>query len=152
MSDEVTDLLQHLIRNECVNDGTATSGHEVRSADVLESYLEGAGLDLERYEPAPGRTSLVGRIEGTDPNAPTLLLMGHTDVVPVNPDGWRHDPFGGVRAIAGVDFKLAPGEYYSLKSVRTGLEKARESWIEVARAEGRAIPPPAYRAAVSQAV
>jgi hypothetical protein len=21
--------------------------------------------------------------------------MGHTDVVPVNPDGWRHDPFGG---------------------------------------------------------
>ena len=21
--------------------------------------------------------------------------MGHTDVVPVNPAGWRHDPFGG---------------------------------------------------------
>ena len=21
--------------------------------------------------------------------------MGHTDVVPVNPDGWRNDPFGG---------------------------------------------------------
>ena len=21
--------------------------------------------------------------------------MGHTDVVPVNPSGWRHDPFGG---------------------------------------------------------
>ena len=21
--------------------------------------------------------------------------MGHTDVVPVNADGWRHDPFGG---------------------------------------------------------
>ena len=95
MSTEVTDLLQHLIRNECVNDGTATSGHEVRSADLLETYLEGSGVDLERYEPAPGRTSLVGRIEGTDPDAPTLLLMGHTDVVPVNPDGWRHDPFGG---------------------------------------------------------
>ena len=95
MSDEVTDLLQHLIRNACVNDGTDASGQEVRSADLLETYLEGAGLDLERYEPAPGRTSLVGRIEGTDPDAPTLLLMGHTDVVPVNPDGWSHDPFGG---------------------------------------------------------
>jgi acetylornithine deacetylase/succinyl-diaminopimelate desuccinylase-like protein len=95
MSDEVTDLLQQLIRNACVNDGTEESGHEVRSADVLESYLEGAGLDIERYEPAPGRTSLVTRIEGTDRDAPTLLLMGHTDVVPVNPDGWRHDPFGG---------------------------------------------------------
>ena len=32
------------------------------------------------------------------------------------------------------------------------VEKARESWIEVARAEGRVIPPPAYRAGVSQAV
>jgi acetylornithine deacetylase/succinyl-diaminopimelate desuccinylase-like protein len=43
----------------------------------------------------PGRASLIARIEGTDPTAPTLLLMGHTDVVPANPDGWRHDPFGG---------------------------------------------------------
>jgi acetylornithine deacetylase/succinyl-diaminopimelate desuccinylase-like protein len=95
MTSEVTDLLQHLIRNACVNDGTASSGHEARSADLLATYLEGSGLDLERYEPAPGRTSLVTRIEGSDPTAPTLLLMGHTDVVPVNPDGWRHDPFGG---------------------------------------------------------
>ena len=95
MSDEVTDLLQHLIRNACVNDGTAESGQEVRSADLLESYLEGDGVDLARYEPVPGRASLVARIEGTDRDAPTLLLMGHTDVVPVNPDGWSHDPFGG---------------------------------------------------------
>ena len=42
----------------------------------------------------PGRSSLVARIEGSDPNAPSLLLMGHTDVVPVNPDGWSRDPFG----------------------------------------------------------
>jgi len=95
MSDEVTELLQGLIRNACVNDGSVESGQEVRSADLLETYLEGGGIDLERYEPEPGRTSLVGRIEGTDPSAPTLLLMGHTDVVPVNPDGWSRDPFGG---------------------------------------------------------
>lgn len=95
LAPEVTDLLQHLIRNECVNDGQVTSGQEVRSADVIETYLEGPGLDLERYESAPGRTSLVGRIEGTDPEAPTLLLMGHTDVVPVTPSGWSRDPFGG---------------------------------------------------------
>ena len=100
MSDEVTDLLQNLIRNACVNDGTDASGDEVRSADVLASYLEGSGLDMERYEPAPGRTSLITRIEGHDPAAPTLMLMGHTDVVPANPAGWRHDPFGG-ELIAG---------------------------------------------------
>jgi acetylornithine deacetylase/succinyl-diaminopimelate desuccinylase-like protein len=92
---ESADLLAQLIRNECVNDGTPESGGESRSVDLLAQYLGDTGLDLERYEARPGRESLVARIEGSDPNAPTLLLMGHTDVVPVNPDGWRRDPFGG---------------------------------------------------------
>ncbi|MEZ5279866.1 MAG: M20/M25/M40 family metallo-hydrolase [Acidimicrobiales bacterium] len=92
---QTVELLQTLIRNQCVNDGTAQSGNEVRSADVLQTFIEGSGVDVERYEAAPGRVSLVARIEGSDPAAPSLCLMGHTDVVPVNPDGWRRDPFGG---------------------------------------------------------
>lgn len=92
---EVTELLQSLIRNACVNDGTLSSGQEVKTSDVLANILAGSGLDLQTYEAAPGRTSLVTRIEGSDPSAPTLLLMGHTDVVPVNPDGWQRDPHGG---------------------------------------------------------
>jgi len=90
---EVTDLLRTLVRNGCVNDGTEASGGEVRSADTISSYLGGSGLDLQHFEPRPGRRSLLARIEGTDPTAPTLLLMGHTDVVPVNLDGWSRDPF-----------------------------------------------------------
>jgi acetylornithine deacetylase/succinyl-diaminopimelate desuccinylase-like protein len=90
-----TELLQTLIRAACVNDGTPDSGEETRNADILESYLAGAGLDVERYESRPGRGSIVARIEGTDPDAPTLCLMGHTDVVPVSYDGWSRDPFGG---------------------------------------------------------
>jgi acetylornithine deacetylase/succinyl-diaminopimelate desuccinylase-like protein len=95
VTDEVVDLLQHLIRNACVNDGSVASGNEARSVDVLRQYLGDSGLDVETYEPAPGRTSLVARIEGRDPAAPTLLLMGHTDVVPVSPERWQRDPFGG---------------------------------------------------------
>jgi acetylornithine deacetylase/succinyl-diaminopimelate desuccinylase-like protein len=91
---EATELLRQLIRNQCVNDGRVESGQETKSVDLLGNYLEGAGLDLERYEPQPGRTSLVARIEGSDPQAPSLLLMGHTDVVPVNREGWSRDPFG----------------------------------------------------------
>src|SRR5258708_7107002 len=90
---EVTDLIQQLIRNACVNDGKVESGGEVRSVDLLDDYLGRSGLDVERFEPMPGRSSLVARIEGTDPTAPSLLLMGHTDVVPVNVDGWSRDPF-----------------------------------------------------------
>ena len=92
---QTVEMLQALIRNECVNDGRAESGEEVRNSDLLQTYLEGAGLDVETYEPAPGRKSMVARIEGTDPNAPAVCLMGHTDVVPVSPDGWTEDPFGG---------------------------------------------------------
>jgi acetylornithine deacetylase/succinyl-diaminopimelate desuccinylase-like protein len=90
---EATELLQHLIRNACVNDGSPGSGQEVRSADTLAAWLD--GIDLQRYEPLPGRQSLVAKLEGSDPSAPGLLLMGHTDVVPANPDRWRRDPFGG---------------------------------------------------------
>lgn len=92
---ETTDLLQLLIRNACVNDGRPESGEEARNADLLAQYLGTSGLDTERFSPRPGRESVVARIEGSDPAAPTLLLMGHTDVVPVNPDGWHADPFGG---------------------------------------------------------
>lgn len=92
---ESVELLQTMIRNECVNDGSEDSGHESRNADVLVHALEGRGLDIDRYEPVADRASVVARIEGSDPSAPSLCLMGHTDVVPVSPDGWRHDPFGG---------------------------------------------------------
>lgn len=95
LTNETVELLQTLIRNRCVNDGTAASGDEVRNADVLQQVIEGAGVDVERFDAAPGRTSIVARIGGSDPDAPSLCLMGHTDVVPVNESGWREDPFGG---------------------------------------------------------
>ncbi len=95
LTGETVELLQLLIRNECVNDGTPDSGSETRNSDLLVDFLGTTGLDVEQYESRPGRGSVVARIEGSDPTAPTLCLMGHTDVVPVNPDGWSNDPFGG---------------------------------------------------------
>ena len=50
-----TELLQALIRNECVNDGTPDSGEEVRNADLLQTYLEGGGLDVAALRSRPGR-------------------------------------------------------------------------------------------------
>ncbi|HZX56536.1 MAG TPA: M20/M25/M40 family metallo-hydrolase, partial [Ilumatobacteraceae bacterium] len=95
MTGETVELLQAMIRNRCVNDGTAESGFETRNADLLRAFLGSSGLDVEQFEPTPARGSLVARIEGSDPDAPSLCLMGHTDVVPVNESGWSRDPFGG---------------------------------------------------------
>ena len=91
----MVELLQQLIRNQCVSTGYPSVGEEGRNAETLAAVLEGPGLDLEMVEPVPGRASVVARIEGSDPNAPSLCLLGHTDVVPVEPDGWSRDPFAG---------------------------------------------------------
>ena len=92
---ESVELLQTLIRNACVNKGIPESGFETKNADVLEAYLGGVAA-VERYEKIAGRASLVARIEGSDPSAPGLVLMGHTDVVPANENGWsKAAPFSG---------------------------------------------------------
>ncbi len=89
LAGRTTELLQAMIRNACVNDGTVGSGHEARNARAVADVLDGLSLEVEWVEPQPGRTSLVARLRGTDPDAPSLALVGHTDVVPVEPEGGR---------------------------------------------------------------
>ena len=88
------DLLCALIRNECVNDGTPDSGGEHRSVATLAEFLGSAGTV---FEPHPGRQSSLYRVPGSQPGAPRLMLMGHTDVVPASEGGWTHPPFAAIR-------------------------------------------------------
>ncbi len=92
---EVTDLIRELIRNACVNDGSVGSGGEHRSVATLTAYLDGVDCEIATFEPRPGRESLVARIPGSEAGAASLMLMGHTDVVPANPETWQRDPFAG---------------------------------------------------------
>ncbi len=94
-SAEVSELLVALIQDACVNDGTPDSGQETRAASTLESYFGEPG---ESFEPHPGRRSVLYRIPGTNSSAPSIMLMGHTDVVPVSLEGWSVDPFSGKRS------------------------------------------------------
>jgi acetylornithine deacetylase/succinyl-diaminopimelate desuccinylase-like protein len=91
---EVGELLTALIANACVNDGTPDSGHEFRSVATLDGFL---GTPERVFEPHPGRQSALYRVPGRDPGAPSLMLLGHLDVVPVTPSGWSVDPFAGER-------------------------------------------------------
>ncbi|MGC2240902.1 MAG: acetylornithine deacetylase, partial [Acidimicrobiia bacterium] len=78
MNEEVVQLLRALIVNACVNDGTPGSGNESLSVSTIMDFL---GVEGQVFEPAPGRQSVVYRIEGSEPGAPSLALVPHLDVV-----------------------------------------------------------------------
>ncbi len=90
---EAVEPMVAMIRNACVNTGDPTSGHEIRSVRTIQEYLGEPGTVIE---PIPGRASVIYRVEGTEPNGQTLLLIPHLDVVPANAAEWSHDPFSGI--------------------------------------------------------
>lgn len=87
-------MLSTLIRNACINDGSGDACEEP-NADVLLNLVSVPGVDVLKVDAAPGRRSVVARWPGTDPQAPALMLLGHTDVVPTDASQWLHDPFCG---------------------------------------------------------
>ena len=80
LTDDTIALLQNLIQNGCVNYFSADSGQEATNADTLEAFFAGTDVLVERYEPHPGRVSISFTVEGTDPSAEPLTLLGHTAV------------------------------------------------------------------------
>jgi len=89
LRDEVTDLLQRLIRVDTTN----PPGNETAAAELLRDYLEANGVACELIAKVPERANLVARLEGGD--GPSLLLLGHTDVVLADPARWSVPPFSG---------------------------------------------------------
>ena len=93
---EATELLRTLIRNGCVNDRRRPPPATRRAAWTRwRTYFAGAGSPASATPRSPAARASSRASRARDPKAPRLLLMGHTDVVPVNPDGWQRDPFGG---------------------------------------------------------
>ncbi|TPW70928.1 M20/M25/M40 family metallo-hydrolase [Schumannella sp. 10F1B-5-1] len=88
-------IARDLIRFDTTNHGEGRSNGETEAAEYLEAELRSMGLAPQLFDAAPGRTSVVARVEGADPSRPALVLHGHTDVVPADPANWTVDPFGG---------------------------------------------------------
>jgi acetylornithine deacetylase/succinyl-diaminopimelate desuccinylase-like protein len=83
--------------SDLIRINTSNPTHPERpAADYVGEALREVGLDARRFEPAPGRTSLVARLPGRDPSLPPLLVHAHLDVVPAAAEEWAEDPFGGV--------------------------------------------------------
>ncbi|MCV7229194.1 M20 family metallopeptidase [Mycolicibacterium komossense] len=75
-------------------------GDETAIISLLSDALTGLGAQVEVFEAAPGRLSVLAMVAGaSEPGAErrlTLLINGHIDVVPVVESEWMTPPFDGV--------------------------------------------------------
>lgn len=71
-------------------------GNEKLVVDYLKNVLEREGIETKIFALDPQRPNLVARLRGSGKKRP-VLIMGHTDVVKVDPVKWSHPPFSATR-------------------------------------------------------
>jgi acetylornithine deacetylase/succinyl-diaminopimelate desuccinylase-like protein len=126
---EAIDHLVELVQIPSVN----PPGNETEVAEYVKAVLAAEGIESRLYALDPARANLVARIEGNGSKQP-ILIMGHTDVVGVQPEKWYADPFSGMRQdgyIYGrgtLDDKdnVAAGMMVMIRLKRLGVELDRD--------------------------
>lgn len=89
-SEETVQFLRDLVRIDTTN----PPGNEVAAAAYIQKVLGAAQINSRVIESAPGRASIIARLNGNGRDRP-LILMAHMDVVGVEHDKWSFDPFSG---------------------------------------------------------
>jgi acetylornithine deacetylase/succinyl-diaminopimelate desuccinylase-like protein len=89
--DEVVGLLSRLIQADTSN----PPGEVSSAAAVLEAYFRENGVAPLVVGEAPELPNVIARLPGRG-GGPTLLLLGHLDVVPAEATEWKHPPFSGL--------------------------------------------------------
>jgi acetylornithine deacetylase/succinyl-diaminopimelate desuccinylase-like protein len=93
--DLVVSLCSDLLRIDTTNRGAGDAEGERPAAEFVAAHLAQAGVESTFLEREPGRTNVIARVPGSDPSLPAVLLQGHLDVVPADPDEWSMHPFSG---------------------------------------------------------
>ena len=90
-SSEIVGLTSDLIKIPSEN----PPGDVNKITEFLMKYLQDAGVEVRVVESVKGKPNLLCQT-GSQKGSRTLLLNGHTDVVPKgSKEGWKFDPFGG---------------------------------------------------------
>ena len=77
-------------------DTSSPPGNEHRVVDYLKRVFDAAGIPYQTFSKDPQRPNVVVRLKGSGRKRP-VLVMGHTDVVTVDPGKWTFPPFGAQR-------------------------------------------------------
>jgi len=92
MIDEITKLLQEMIRNRCIN----PPGGEMRNIRTVDKFLNSYGIQTEIFESDSERGNLFAEILGSSEHPSLMLGPAHVDVVPVeSEENWAVPPFEG---------------------------------------------------------
>ncbi|MCY3506890.1 MAG: M20/M25/M40 family metallo-hydrolase [Chloroflexi bacterium] len=89
--EEALGILQEYLRIDTSN----PPGRERLACDFLGGILEREGVEYELFDPGDDRVSLRAVLKG-DGSRPPLMLLNHTDVVPVEREFWDEEPFAGI--------------------------------------------------------
>ncbi len=90
---EIIALEQALVRIPTINTGVMPTGNETALCHYLQDKLAEEEIASDILESAPRRGNLLARLPGSG-NGPSLLLLAHTDVVPIEDESqWRFPPF-----------------------------------------------------------
>ena len=87
--------IKQLLTSYVAIDTSNPPGDTRPAADFLASILEREGIPVTRYESAPGKAIVYGRLKATvsPPAGKAILLLHHMDVVPADRAQWKTDPF-----------------------------------------------------------
>ena len=89
--EEALGILQEYLRIDTSN----PPGRERLACDFLGEILEREGIEYELFDAGDERVSLRAVLSGDGSKEP-LMLLNHTDVVPVEREYWDEEPFAGL--------------------------------------------------------
>lgn len=89
--EEALGVLQEYLRIDTSN----PPGGERAACDFLGAILDREGVEYELFDPGDDRVSLRAVLKGDGSREP-LMLLNHTDVVPVEREYWDEEPFAGI--------------------------------------------------------
>jgi acetylornithine deacetylase/succinyl-diaminopimelate desuccinylase-like protein len=92
VEDETLRHYQALLRLDTRN----PPGNEHLAAEYVKGVLDREGIPAEIVASDPNRSNVIARLKGSGPKKP-LLIMGHEDVVTVDPAKWTFPPFSATR-------------------------------------------------------